>query len=68
MSRSESQDKPPRRPPAASPPIQPREGPPAAPPPRADAIVCPICGVAGVEKLEKWFCPRCKMLLRTCCD
>lgn len=29
---------------------------------------CPICGVIGVEKKQKWFCPQCGQLILTCCD
>jgi uncharacterized paraquat-inducible protein A len=32
------------------------------------AIHCPICRVPGVEKRQKWYCPRCGQLLQTCCD
>ncbi|MCX5662532.1 MAG: hypothetical protein NTW19_22855 [Planctomycetota bacterium] len=34
----------------------------------AERPSCPVCHVAGVEKLQKWFCPRCRRLLQTCCD
>ncbi len=36
--------------------------------PPTDRITCPLCGEAGVEKKQKWFCPRCGLLLQTCCD
>lgn len=43
--------------------------PPAQEEPReCDLIVCPTCHVRGIEKKQKWFCPRCGRLLQTCCD
>lgn len=34
----------------------------------AERPSCPVCHVPGMEKLQKWFCPRCRRLLQTCCD
>jgi hypothetical protein len=33
-----------------------------------DHPACPICRITGVEKKQKWFCPRCGQLIQTCCD
>ena len=29
---------------------------------------CPVCGGTGMERKQKWYCPRCGQLLATCCD
>ena len=32
------------------------------------AVICPLCNVAGEEKGQKFFCPKCGKLLQGCCD
>jgi rubrerythrin len=30
--------------------------------------MCPICGVAAIEIRAKLVCPKCHMILETCCE
>ena len=32
------------------------------------AVVCPMCNVAGEEKNQVFYCPKCGNLLQGCCD